>query len=174
MQTIHKNPSCEAAKHPKAHLQPIEEIHYICEKTSTDMKQNEFQMTTIFQSQDLGKIYMAHNQLQNAGIESCVKNEFRPYNVGYIELQVDQKDVHGALEVLRDLYPEEFDRKIVCPHCGSEQVRISSAARNRLWRKVQVFIQQLKYQLQRELPEGTYLCENCHREFLYRKNDRKK
>jgi hypothetical protein len=72
--------------------------------------------------------------------------------------------------VLRDLYPEEFDRKIVCPHCGSEQVRISSAARNRLWRKVQVFMQQLKYQLLRELPEGTYLCENCHREFLYRKN----
>lgn len=133
------------------------------------MKQEGYQTITIFQNTDIGKIYMAHNQLENAGIESFVKNEFRAYNVGYIELQIHQKDAPAALEILRRLYPEEFDRKVVCPYCGSEHVRISSDARNRLWKQIQIFLQQLKYQFQRELPEGSYQCEDCHRLFHYRR-----
>lgn len=133
------------------------------------MKQEGYHTITIFQSMDLGKIYMAHNQLENEGIESFVKNEFRAYNVGYIELQIYQKDAQAALEILRKLYPEEFERRVLCPYCGSDHVRISSKARNRFLKRFQMFLQQLKYQLQRELPQGTYLCEDCHRQFSYRR-----
>lgn len=133
------------------------------------MKQEGYQTLTIFQSTDLGKIYMAHNQLENAGIESFVKNEFRAYNVGYIELQIYQKDICAASEILRGLYPEEFDKKILCPYCGSEHVSISSNARNRFWKKIRIYLQQLKYQLNRELPEGIYKCEDCHQLFSYKK-----
>lgn len=148
--------------------------HYICHPTNHEiMKQEGYQTITIFQNTDIGKIYMAHNQLENAGIESFVKNEFRAYNVGYIELQIYQKDAPAALEILRGLYPEEFDRKVVCPYCGSEHVRISSSARNRIWKQIQIFLQQLKYQLQRELPEGSYQCEDCHRLFSYRRKETK-
>lgn len=136
-------------------------------KQDPKMKQEEYNMVTVFQSQDLGKIYLAHNQLQNSGVDSFIKNEFRAYNIGYIELQVHQKDVEQALHLLGELFPEEFVRKIICPHCGSDQVHISSTAHNRFLKKIQVGIQQLKYQLLRELPKGTYRCENCQELFSY-------
>ncbi len=136
-------------------------------KQNPKMKQEEYNMVTVFQSQDLGKIYLAHNQLQNSGVDSFIKNEFRAYNIGYIELQVHQKDVEQALHLLGELFPEEFARKIICPHCGSDQVHISSTAHNRFLKKIQVGIQQLKYQLLRELPKGTYRCGNCQKQFSY-------
>lgn len=137
------------------------------------MKQEGYHTITIFQSTDLGKIYMAHNQLENAGIESFVKNEFRAYNVGYIELQIYQKDTRAALEILRELYPEEFDRRVLCPYCGSDLVRISSDTRTPFWKRCRISLQRLKYQFQHELPEGTYLCENCHRQFSYQRKGTK-
>ena len=136
-------------------------------KQSPKMKQGNYNMVTVFQSQDLGKIYLAHNQLQNSGIDSFIKNEFRAYNIGYIELQVHQRDTQQALHLLGELFPEEFARKIICPYCGSDQVHISSTAHNRFLKKIQVGIQQLKYQLLRELPKGTYQCEDCQELFSY-------
>lgn len=137
------------------------------EQNDTKMKQPTSSTITIFQSTDLEKIYMAHNQLQNAGITSFIKNEFRAYNIGYIELQVDQKDTRKATELLCEAFPEEFGHRLLCPYCGSDQVRISSSARNPLWRKIQIGMQQLKYQMTRELPAGTYQCEDCHKQFTH-------
>lgn len=124
---------------------------------------------TILQSKDAGRIYNAKNILENANICSFVKNEFRPYEIGYIELQIFYKDKEAALELLRKYFPNEFQQKITCPYCGSENIRIMTDARFKLIKVLKMMIKRMEYLLLQQLPEGTYFCKSCHKKFFHKK-----
>jgi predicted RNA-binding Zn-ribbon protein involved in translation (DUF1610 family) len=129
---------------------------------------------TIKESHYLGDLSVLKSRLESEGIECRLKNELTTQVMSHIpsfmvELQVPEADVERVREILIEMGEiSETEKKLVCPVCGSEKIKLKLS----LKRRIQVFFSVVAVALfMSNLPmdkvfkDARYRCLDCGNEF---------
>lgn len=120
---------------------------------------------------DSFKASLAKGQLESAGIEACLTNEYindvMPWGTAQdlcVRLVVADNDYRAAMEVLGKMPEGDEAAEKVCPFCGSERVAFGLKGPKRIKKIFWLILGALMMN-----PPGkvrpNYYCEECKQEF---------
>lgn len=93
---------------------------------------------TIKESHYLGDLSVLKSRLESEGIECRLKNELTTQIINYIpsfmvELQVTETDLERVREILIETGEiSDSKTKLVCPACGSENIKLKLSLKKRI------------------------------------------
>lgn len=122
---------------------------------------------------DSFKASLAKGQLESAGIEACLTNEYindvMPWGTTqdlWVRVVVADEDYRAAMEVLEKTPEgdEAAEKGEVCPFCGSERVAFGLKGPKR-WKKILWFILGALMMNPPGKVHPNYYCQDCNQEF---------
>ena len=130
------------------------------------------QYVTVRESHYQADLVVLKSRLESEGIECRFKNELTSQVLNYIpsflvELQVREEDVPRVKEILIETGELQTERvKIVCPKCGSENVKIKVS----VFKWIQLFFSMLlafdsNVPMDKLFKKPKYFCKDCRLEF---------
>lgn len=127
---------------------------------------------TIKTARNATEFLVLKSKLESEGIRCQIKNSLSSQVLNYLpmmeaELQIAEDDVALYRELIADSeVVNPVDKKIVCPQCGSENVRVKYTAKN-LWKALgTILLSIVAFSTPKEMFKGAKLkCRHCYHVF---------